>query len=274
MKKVCVFLLVSLAVGICSVAAQDLIILRTGSVIEAQVEEISPTEIRYRRWDNLTGPLVVIPVANVLTIRYANGTYQIFTPEPVTWQGATQPVVAQPVAAPRPGRTITPRAAAAMNPDALTVGVFANAGGFLFSGPGLGVEFTQGNFNSAISVNFPTLGGDVGRAQSGIGLLGTLNYFHHTWFGGFYIGGGLGYTWREMRRSFWYGPWRESDDFTLHLLTAGVNLGWKFMTRSGFYFRAGSFLGVAYLFGDYADEWLSDTLDTFWAPSLVVGISF
>jgi len=63
--------------GVLSVHAQDMVILRDGSVIEARVTEISPTEIRYRRFNHLDGPVIVIPRSNVLSIRYQNGTVEI-----------------------------------------------------------------------------------------------------------------------------------------------------------------------------------------------------
>jgi len=59
--------------GVFSVNAQDSIILKNGNVIEAKVTEISPTEIRYRRFNNLDGPVIVIPADSVLSIRYENG---------------------------------------------------------------------------------------------------------------------------------------------------------------------------------------------------------
>jgi len=63
--------------GNSAVNTQDLIILKNGSTIEAKVLEISPTEIRYKRFDNLEGPTIVIMAADVLSIRYANGRMEI-----------------------------------------------------------------------------------------------------------------------------------------------------------------------------------------------------
>jgi len=82
--------------GAFSVSAQDLIILRDGNVIEARVAEISPTEIRYRRLNHLDGPVIVISRADVLSIRYTNGTVDIINPVSITGQdrhhaGTTSP---------------------------------------------------------------------------------------------------------------------------------------------------------------------------------------
>ena len=63
--------------GLFSANAQDLIVLRDGNIIEVRVVEISQTEIRYRRFDHLDGPIIVIPTINVLSIRYENGRVEI-----------------------------------------------------------------------------------------------------------------------------------------------------------------------------------------------------
>ena len=89
-------LLVFLLAELSAVAAQDMIIMRDGNVIEARVTEISSTEIRYRRFDFLDGPIFVVPVANVLSIRFEGGTVQTFN-QPAT-------VHAAPAAQPRSQR--------------------------------------------------------------------------------------------------------------------------------------------------------------------------
>lgn len=52
----------------------DTIILRSGSVIYGKVEEIGQTEIKYRKCNNLNGPLISIAKTEVSSIRYINGT--------------------------------------------------------------------------------------------------------------------------------------------------------------------------------------------------------
>jgi len=63
--------------GVFSANAQDLIVLKTGTMIEGKVMEISPTEIRYKRADHLDGPTIVLPANTVLSIRYQNGRTDI-----------------------------------------------------------------------------------------------------------------------------------------------------------------------------------------------------
>jgi hypothetical protein len=71
--------------------AQDLIILKSGSVIEAKVTEISPSEIRYKRFDHLEGPTIVIPAINVLSIRYENGMVEVINNTHTDIQSETPP---------------------------------------------------------------------------------------------------------------------------------------------------------------------------------------
>ena len=67
----------------------DVITLRNGSEIKARVTEVSPTEIRYNRFENLEGPTIVIPRKDVFAINYANGTRDVINPINATNKGRT-----------------------------------------------------------------------------------------------------------------------------------------------------------------------------------------
>jgi len=58
----------------------DIITLRNGDEIKARVTEISLTEIKYKRSDNLDGPTIIIPRAEVFAINYENGTREVINP--------------------------------------------------------------------------------------------------------------------------------------------------------------------------------------------------
>jgi len=88
MKRVLI-LTVMLVIGVFSVNAQDLIILKNGNVIEGKVMEISPTEIRYKRLNNLNGPMMIIPADNVLSIRYENGITEVINEAATGGTGST-----------------------------------------------------------------------------------------------------------------------------------------------------------------------------------------
>ena len=65
-------------------AAQDLIVKSDSTRVEARVLEISPEQIRYKRFSNPDGPTYVMPVGTIEYIRYANGETDRFrTPAPV-----------------------------------------------------------------------------------------------------------------------------------------------------------------------------------------------
>jgi len=63
-----------------SASAQDVITLRNGEQIKANVLEISASEIRYKRFEHLEGPTIVIPRSDVFAINYENGTREVINP--------------------------------------------------------------------------------------------------------------------------------------------------------------------------------------------------
>lgn len=71
MKKI--ILSTAFAASILAAGAQDLIVKRDSTRVEARVEEISPEQIRYRRFAAPAGPVYVLPVAQVAYIRYSDG---------------------------------------------------------------------------------------------------------------------------------------------------------------------------------------------------------
>lgn len=80
--------------------AQDTLVLRNGRERVVKVLEINPTEVIYKRFDNLEGPTIIVLKADVARIVYANGTREEFDEEPPR-APAGPPVVARtPEAAP------------------------------------------------------------------------------------------------------------------------------------------------------------------------------
>lgn len=58
--------------------AQDLLTTKTGEDISCKVLEVAITEIKYKKFDDLNGPVFSILKSEVLLIRYENGTKDIF----------------------------------------------------------------------------------------------------------------------------------------------------------------------------------------------------
>lgn len=61
--------------------AQDIIVTNKAERIEALITEVSPTEIRYKKWDYQNGPTFVVPVNELNSIIYGNGDVQLFKQE-------------------------------------------------------------------------------------------------------------------------------------------------------------------------------------------------
>ncbi|GAB3195737.1 hypothetical protein ABID22_001598 [Pontibacter aydingkolensis] len=70
--------LVTFLITLTSLQAQDIITKRTGEKVEAKVLEISLTEIKYKRYSNLEGPIYSLPKAEVMLIQYENKTNEVF----------------------------------------------------------------------------------------------------------------------------------------------------------------------------------------------------
>ncbi len=54
--------------------AQDILTLKNGNEIKVKVQEITPQEIKYKRFDNINGPLITILKNTASSIKYENGT--------------------------------------------------------------------------------------------------------------------------------------------------------------------------------------------------------
>ncbi|MER2996920.1 hypothetical protein [Pontibacter populi] len=69
--------------------AQDILTKRNGDELQVKVQEITLTEVKYKRFDNLEGPLISILKSEVFMIKYENGSKTVITAEPA--QQATTP---------------------------------------------------------------------------------------------------------------------------------------------------------------------------------------
>ncbi len=61
-----------------STFSQDLIILKNGDEIKSKVEEINQENIKYKKFENLTGPLYTLDIYEIFMIKYENGTKDVF----------------------------------------------------------------------------------------------------------------------------------------------------------------------------------------------------
>ncbi len=58
--------------------AQDLIVKKDGSVIQAKVTKVGTSEVEYKKWSNQDGPQYSIEIAGILAINYKNGDKETF----------------------------------------------------------------------------------------------------------------------------------------------------------------------------------------------------
>jgi hypothetical protein len=100
MKKVLTFIIALVGSATMSLA-QDIITLKNGEEVKALVQEVGATEIKYKKFENATGPTYVLQKAEIFMIKYANGERDVFT-TPVTTPPAnggnvsTTPVATSP----------------------------------------------------------------------------------------------------------------------------------------------------------------------------------
>ncbi len=81
MKRILFLLLFSFCLG--KIVAQDTITKRNSEIIIAKILEINPTEIKYKRVDNIDGPLYIINKSEVKMIVYVNGMKELFEEKPI-----------------------------------------------------------------------------------------------------------------------------------------------------------------------------------------------
>lgn len=77
MKKIVLFF-VSILVWMCSYS-QDIIIKKNTDEIEAKIIEVGISDVKYKNWNNLDGPVYVIEKVDIFMIKYANGVKESYT---------------------------------------------------------------------------------------------------------------------------------------------------------------------------------------------------
>ena len=216
--------------------AQDMIVLLNGNMIEAKVEEITPIEIKYRRFDNLSGPLIVINKNEVFSIKYENGTVEVINS---AGQQAAKP------------------AAPILDPGKLYTSFSLEPSGFIAGGPSASLEFSKGAFMSSVHASFPSLALNSTASGFGFGAGGSLNYYWGGPIGGFFLGGT--FEWNMFPYSYTvYNPYKTydyiTDSFTgeyitektnSHSFIIALNAGYKFVLKNGIYFRTGVAAGMS-----------------------------
>ncbi len=79
MKNILLFILFLCSSNI--IKAQDTLSMRSGENILVKVIEVGTTEVKYKKLDNLNGPIFSMLKSDLLMIKYQNGTSDDFSKE-------------------------------------------------------------------------------------------------------------------------------------------------------------------------------------------------
>lgn len=61
-----------------NVSAQDVIVKKDGSTILSKILEVNPSDIKYKKYSNLDGPVYTMQKSDLLSINYKNGERDVF----------------------------------------------------------------------------------------------------------------------------------------------------------------------------------------------------
>ncbi len=75
------FIILSILVASIPSFSQDVITKIDGTDINAKVLEITKTEVKFKKWDNLEGPTYTESISDLIMIRYKNGSKELFVKE-------------------------------------------------------------------------------------------------------------------------------------------------------------------------------------------------
>ena len=96
--------LIPLFVALCAsyVLAQDIIHMKSGNSVEAEIVEKTDEKIRFKKFDNLDGPIYVVKMQKVSSVTYASGATESFEPAPAPIPEAVPEPIPEPVSEPVP----------------------------------------------------------------------------------------------------------------------------------------------------------------------------
>lgn len=80
------------ALAVCSLTmnAQDVLVRKGGDVENVKVLEVTPTEVKYKKINNLEGPTFTEKRSNLISVKYASGETQKFNDAPAFGEGGAE----------------------------------------------------------------------------------------------------------------------------------------------------------------------------------------
>ena len=70
-------------------SAQDMLVFKNGEELEVKVSEILQTSVKYKKFENLTGPVYSVEKSTLFMVKFENGTKEVFNQEPTLYGSAT-----------------------------------------------------------------------------------------------------------------------------------------------------------------------------------------
>jgi hypothetical protein len=221
--------------------AQDIIFLKTGLEVKSKVLEITQSEIKYKKFDNLDGPTISVSKAEVVMIRYQNGTNEIISSNQTKQE------------------TQTSKPESRINSKPFRIGFYAQPLGFVEFGPIVGTEMTIANHLILEGhLRFATYGllsyvaannADEGLPDklTGTAFGGAVKFLAPSRIGGFYVGPVIEYG--KQNQTFAQDEtyaWESKATYVAAMIT----VGYKFRFHSGFYMNTGMYLGAYHTLSD------------------------
>ena len=236
-------------------SAQDVITLKSGDEIQAKVTEVGQTEVKYKRFDNPDGPTYTVNKSDIFMVKYQNGQKDVFKDEQPAQNNKGNDDDGEFW---KPYKWTNQRIAG--------ISLFADLGGFAFTGPRAGIELRYRRFQ----VNgFYKYGGIGAMNTVYLSSVRTDNLADNiNGHGGGYtvkflfpLGGsnsalpiGVINEWTYYSCTF--------DDINFHsdwsnaaVGSTGLGFGYNYHTDKGFYFTIGGYWGVSVFNLEYSNTY-------------------
>ena len=233
-------------------SAQDVITLKSGDEIQAKVTEVGQTEVKYKRFDNPDGPTYTVNKSDIFMVKYQNGQKDVFKDEQPAQNNVSTSKENDDDGEFWELHYWT-------NQRIAGISLFADLGGFGFTGPRAGLEFRYRRFwanafykygsigamNSVYLDSYRTDDPPQGLKGNGVGFtvkflfpfknsnsamhIGVINEwgFYSCYFDGFYDGEQFHLDW------------------DVDVGSTGLGLGYSYHIDKGFYFTLGGYFGVS-----------------------------
>lgn len=216
---------------------QDIITLRNGDEIQAKVTEVMQDEIKYKRFDNLEGPVYSMNKSEIFSIKYESGHKEVMKEQP-------QPEpIAQQESKPKPQLWTDKKPKG--------VSIYAHPLGFIQFGPIIGTEIRNKRSIADFHIRIPSLGllmrvmNNDPDKLAGLAVGAGARFLFPQRIGGWYVGVKTEFGWNV---NIYDKGSRWEEEYLIRYVDICSNGGYRFQFSSGFYINTGFWLGTIYLF--------------------------